>query len=224
MRVAFFKALMLFASVHAVRLNEDDKKDEKKQYEPCPCQPDPTPAADALAILGADPENHNTKWHVAPAKSGPTTVKLAAQVESEEEKKDEGKKLHEPCSCQPDPTPAKDALEILGADPENHNTKWHVAPAKSGPTTVQLNQAQIESEEEKKDAAAGEKKVHEPCPCQPDPTPAKDALEILGADPENHNTKWHVAPAKSGPTTVKLNSMAELDAMDDMDELDDALF
>ena len=221
MRVAFFKALMLVASVHAVRLN-DDAADAKKVHEPCPCQPDPTPAADALAILGADPENHNTKWHVTPAKTGPTTVQLNAQVECEEEKKDEEKKVHEPCPCQPDPTPAKDALEILGADPENHNTKWHVTPAKTGPTLVTLNQAQIEGEEEKKDAE--EKKVHEPCKCQPDPTPAKDALEILGADPENHNTKWHTTPAKTGPTLVKLNSMAEVDAEDDMDEFDDALF
>ena len=199
---------MLFATVvHGVRLVEDAKKDdEKKLHEPCPCQPDPTPAKDALEILGADPENHNTKWHTKPAVSGPTSVKLntAAQVEAEEEKKDDAKdekKVHEPCPCQPDPTPAKDALEILGADPENHNTKWHVKPAVSGPTSVKLNTL-AQTEEEKKEE---EKKVHEPCPCQPDPTPGKDALEILGADPENHNTKWHVKPAVSGPTSVKLN-------------------
>ena len=130
MRVAFYQALLIVA-VQAVRLNDPIKAT------PCDCQPAPTPAADAIEALTGDPENHACKWQVVPAKTGPTMVNLNAQVETEDDAAAAPKS--KPCDCQPPPTPAADALEILNADPENHACKWQVAPAKTGPTMVTLN-------------------------------------------------------------------------------------
>ena len=113
------------------------------------CGNDADPLKDAIAILGADPENHKAKWEVKPAKTGHALVKLntcqsACQTESVED--DKGGVKATKCDCEDDPNPAKDALEILGADPENAKAKWQVKPANSNLKTVSLTGAQTDAE------------------------------------------------------------------------------
>ena len=174
MKVSFYQALLLAASVQAVSLNTIENKDST----PCPdCGDDEGPAAKAAAIYGADPENSNPVWHVKPANSALMKVKLdsCAQIDGEEEAK--GDKCCEKPGCS-----AADALAILHPDPENHKAEWQVKPAGSGLMSVNLGgcNAEVDAEEEKKDST--------PCPdCGDEPDALAKALAHYGADPENNN-------------------------------------
>ena len=106
---------------------EGDGEEDGEKKECCP-GPKPDPGKEVLEMLSADPVNHQKCWQVKPhcPAQAYTTVHACAETEAEGDGEEDGEKKE--CCPGPKPDPGKEVLEMLSADPVNHQKCWQVKP------------------------------------------------------------------------------------------------